>query len=82
MLLFLAIFVHFHRFLNYQTGTVNKRNASFIGGLAVIRWGEVRMTQDIDLSLFTEFGNEETYINSLLEKISHHQYNWWYEEGP
>ncbi|MBU4287639.1 MAG: nucleotidyl transferase AbiEii/AbiGii toxin family protein [Proteobacteria bacterium] len=42
----------------------------FIGGLAVIRWGEVRMTQDIDLSLFTEFGNEETYINSLLEKFN------------
>ena len=42
----------------------------FIGGLAVIRWGEMRMTQDIDLSLFTEFGNEEIYINSLLEKFN------------
>jgi hypothetical protein len=28
-----------------------------IGGLAVIRWGKVRMTQDIDLSVLTEFGN-------------------------
>ena len=38
----------------------------FIGGLAVIRWGEVRMTQDIDLSLLTGFGNEEKYIKELL----------------
>ena len=42
----------------------------FIGGLAVIRWGEIRMTQDIDLSLLTEFRNEETYIHSLLEKFT------------
>ncbi len=26
----------------------------FIGGLAVIRWGEVRMTQDIDLCVLIE----------------------------
>lgn len=38
----------------------------FIGGLAVIRWGEVRMTQDIDLSLFSGFVNEEQYIEQLL----------------
>lgn len=38
----------------------------FIGGLAVIRWGEVRMTQDIDLCLLSGFGNEEIYINGLL----------------
>ena len=42
----------------------------FIGGLAVIRWGEIRMTQDIDLSLLTEFRNEETYIHALLEKFT------------
>ena len=39
----------------------------FIGGLAVIRWGESRMTQDIDLSLFTGFGNERKYIEDILE---------------
>ena len=42
----------------------------FIGGLAVIRWGEIRMTQDIDLSLLTEFRNEETYIHAHLEKFT------------
>lgn len=39
----------------------------FIGGLAVIRWGELRMTQDVDLCLLTGFGNEKKYINGLLE---------------
>lgn len=38
----------------------------FIGGLAVIRWGEIRMTQDVDLCVLSEFGNEERYIDSLL----------------
>ncbi len=31
----------------------------YIGGLAVIRWGEMRMTQDIDLCLMCGFGKEE-----------------------
>jgi hypothetical protein len=38
----------------------------FIGGIAVIRWGEVRMTQDVDLTLFTGFGDEKPYIRELL----------------
>lgn len=38
----------------------------FIGGLAVIRWGEIRITQDIDVSLWTGFVREENYIDSLL----------------
>jgi len=38
----------------------------FIGGLAVICWGEIRMTQDIDLCLLCGFGNEEQYIKTLL----------------
>lgn len=42
----------------------------FIGGLVVIRWGEIRMTQDIDLCLSCGFGNEENYIRQLLEKYS------------
>ncbi len=37
-----------------------------IGGIAVIRWGEVRMTQDVDLSLLTGFGDEDRYIRDLL----------------
>ena len=39
----------------------------FIGGLAVIRWGEIRMTQDIDISLSVDFGYEEKYLNILLK---------------
>ena len=38
----------------------------FIGGLAVLRWGELRMTQDIDLSLFSGFGYEESFIKKIL----------------
>ena len=41
----------------------------FIGGLAVIRWGEIRLTQDIDLCLLCGFGNEKKYINLLLKKF-------------
>ena len=40
----------------------------FIGGLAVIRWGEIRMTQDIDLCLLCGFGNEKKFIDILLKK--------------
>lgn len=38
-----------------------------IGGIAVIRWGEVRMTQDVDLNLLTGFGGEEAYIRALMQ---------------
>ena len=38
----------------------------FIGGMAVIRWGEMRMTQDIDLCLLVGFGKEEIYAAGLL----------------
>ena len=41
----------------------------FIGGLAVIRWGEARMTQDIDLCVLSGFGGEEKYIDGLLENF-------------
>lgn len=41
----------------------------FIGGLAVIRWGEVRMTQDVDLSLLSGFSNEELYVDALLSRF-------------
>jgi hypothetical protein len=39
---------------------------AFIGGLAVIRWGEPRTTQDADLTLLTGFGNEERFVDPLL----------------
>ncbi len=37
-----------------------------IGGLAVQRWGEPRLTQDADFSLLTGFGGEEMHIETLL----------------
>ena len=39
----------------------------FIGGLAVIRWGESRMTRDVDLSLLTGFGGEAAWVDPLLD---------------
>ena len=51
--------------------TLEKRNwpFCFIGGIAVLRWGEIRMTQDIDLCLLCGFGNEEKYVKTLLKKF-------------
>ena len=37
-----------------------------IGGLAVQHWGEPRMTMDVDLSLLTGFGHEESFIDEWL----------------
>lgn len=38
----------------------------FIGGLAVQRWGEPRLTLDVDCTLLTGFGREERYVDGLL----------------
>ena len=37
-----------------------------IGGIAVQRWGEPRVTRDVDLTLLTGFGREDEYIEALL----------------
>lgn len=37
-----------------------------IGGMALLRWGEQRMTKDVDLTLLTGFGGEEPYIAALV----------------
>jgi hypothetical protein len=39
----------------------------FIGGLAVLRWGEPRFTRDIDLTLLCPFGSEDEICVPLLE---------------
>ena len=39
----------------------------FIGGLAVQHWGEPRVTRDLDLSLFTGFGGEKAFVETLLQ---------------
>lgn len=38
----------------------------FIGGVAVQRWGQPRFTQDVDATLLTGFGDEESFITALL----------------
>lgn len=38
----------------------------FIGGLAVLRWGEPRETIDVDATLLTGLGHEESFIQRLL----------------
>lgn len=37
----------------------------FIGGLALQRWGEPRLTGDVDLTILTGFGDEAAYIDAL-----------------
>ena len=37
-----------------------------IGGIAVQRWGESRVTRDVDLTLLTGFGRERNFIDDLL----------------
>jgi hypothetical protein len=42
----------------------------FIGGLAVQRWGEPRLTQGADLTLLTGFGSEASYVDALLSAFA------------
>jgi hypothetical protein len=37
-----------------------------IGGIANLRWGEPRLTRDVDATVFTGFGDEARYIEALL----------------
>jgi hypothetical protein len=41
----------------------------FIGGLALQRWGEPRLTRDVDVTLLTGFGGEEKFVDVLLERF-------------
>jgi hypothetical protein len=41
-------------------------HSCFIGGIAVQRWGEPRVTRDVDLTLLVGFGNEEPFLDALL----------------
>jgi hypothetical protein len=40
--------------------------ACLIGGLAVQRWGEPRLTLDIDLTLSIDLETEEQVVNGML----------------
>jgi predicted nucleotidyltransferase len=42
----------------------------FIGAVAVQRWGEPRLTLDVDLTVLTGFGSEPVYIDELLGHFS------------
>jgi hypothetical protein len=42
----------------------------FIGGIALQAWGEPRLTRDVDVSLFTGFGDEGRYVADLLAHFS------------
>ena len=37
-----------------------------IGGLVMQRWGEVRLTKDVDLTLLAGFGHEDQFVDALL----------------
>ncbi len=50
--------------------TENRWPFCFIGGLVLQRWGEPRYTKDADITLFTDFGGEETYIDKLLAQFA------------
>lgn len=41
----------------------------FIGGLAVLRWGEPRLTRDVDLTILAGFGDEEPVIDGLCSRF-------------
>lgn len=41
-----------------------------IGGIAVLHWGEPRFTMDLDLTLLTGFGGEESFVD---EWLSHYE---------
>jgi hypothetical protein len=41
---------------------------SFIGGIALQRWGQPRLTNDIDITIIASFGEEESFIDLLLSK--------------
>lgn len=41
----------------------------FIGGIAVQRWGEPRLTQDVDVTILTGFGKERDFILALLKRF-------------
>ncbi len=40
----------------------------FIGGIALQRWGQPRLTNDVDLTILTGFGGEAAYIDALLNR--------------
>jgi hypothetical protein len=44
------------------------RPCCVIGGVAVSRWGEPRATEDVDLTVLADFGDERTVLMELLSE--------------
>ena len=42
----------------------------FIGGIAVQRWGEPRVTRDVDIVLMAGFGKEDAFVDALLARYT------------
>lgn len=47
-----------------------ERKGCLIGGLALQRWGEPRLTQDADLTVLAPFGTEEPLVDALLGRFA------------
>ena len=43
---------------------------AFIGAVALQHWGEPRVTMDVDLTVYTGFGNEERAIEHFLNRFT------------
>ena len=42
---------------------------AFIGGVALQRWGEPRVTRDVDLTILTRFEGESKLVNMFLARF-------------
>lgn len=40
----------------------------FIGGIAIQRWGQPRMTDDVDATVVIPFGSEQTFATEVLKR--------------
>ena len=48
----------------------NGRSACLIGGLVVSRWGEPRVTKDVDATMLVDFNEEAAVLDLLLSKFA------------
>lgn len=44
-----------------------------IGGLVVARWGEPRLTRDVDATVLADYGGERSVVDSILTRFSARQ---------
>lgn len=48
----------------------NRWGFCLIGGLAVLRWGEPRLTRDVDLTILAGYGSEAPVVDELLDRFT------------